>query len=63
MQTDLVMTFDTVDYFILLEKLCQYQIDGKENNLTKYILENRLQYVEIDRFVSDTLAANPCLVL
>ena len=46
-----------------MDELNHYSIEGKENNLIKSILENRMQYVEIDGFISETIPANNCCVL
>ena len=48
-KTDLSATFDTVDHNILLDKLNFYGFRDSCYNLLKSFLQDRKQYVNIDR--------------
>ena len=47
--------FDTVNHEILIEKLANYGFRGVTQNLLKYFLTNRKQYVSVNGFDSDKL--------
>ena len=53
---DLSKAFDTLDYDILLTKLCYYGINGTSLELMKSYLSNREQYVEIDDTKSEIVS-------
>ena len=52
---DLQKAFDTVDHIILLKKLDHYGIRGVANLWFQSYLTNRLQFVSINGFTSDTI--------
>ena len=49
---DLQKAFDTADYSILLSKLCYYGKPGLANKWFQSYLANRLQFAQINGFVS-----------
>ena len=55
---DLEKAFDTVNHKILCEKLNYYGFRGCSNQLIRYFLENRKQYVSINGFDSLTKPMN-----
>ncbi len=63
LSTDLSAAFDTVDNFILLNKLEHYGIRGKSLDLFKSYLNNHKQFVEIDTYKSQTKNLPPCSVV
>ena len=52
---DLSKAFDTLDHEILIAKLGYYGFDSSSLNLMKNYLSNRLQQVQYDEVISDTL--------
>ena len=51
---DLSKAFDTLDHFILLDKLNYYGSPGVANNLLHSYISNRYQYVDFNGSISST---------
>ena len=52
---DLAKAFDTVDYNILITKLSHYGIRSTPLQLIRFYLTNRMQYVNLSGYNSDSL--------
>ena len=60
---DLSKAFETIDHFILLQKLEFYGVKGNELKLFKSFLTNRTQFTQIGVFRSNILTMPSCICL